>query len=314
VLKGRRTTLVLRVVFLVAAITGIAVALHRLWPDVADAVSDVTWSALCASAAFALAFQLTALVAWRTTVQELGSPIPLGSAARIYLVSQLGKYVPGSVWAGLAMVRLGEDAAVPRSRMAYSFVLSLAFSLLTGLSIGVPALIAYGGDYLPLAVAALAVLGVVLLWPRLLNGILDRGLRMMRRGRLERPLSGQGIARIVGLYLIAWTLGGLHMWVLAAAFGGDVLESLFPSIAAYAVASTVGTLVVVAPAGAGVRDVLMVLILSPVTGGGAATAVAVVSRMMLTLLDVAGAGAAALAWRLSRNRDVPEVTHPNSTA
>ena len=295
---GPTTGVLLRAAFLVAAAAGIGVALHRMWPDVVAALSSVSWGAVILSAALALVFQLTALAAWRTTLTELGSPVPLGTAVHIYLVSQLGKYVPGSIWAGVAMVRLGQDVSIPRSRTAYSFVLSLAFSLLTGLAIGGPALIAYG-DYLPLALTALVALAVVLLWPRLLNGILDRGLRLARRGRLERPLSGKGIARIVGLYVLAWIAGGLHIWLLSAAVG-DLPPSPLPSIAAFAVATTLGTLFVIAPAGAGVRDVLMVLILSPVSGVAAATAVAVLSRAILTVLDVAGAGVASLTWRRSR--------------
>jgi hypothetical protein len=41
----------------------------------------------------------------------------------------------------------------------------------------------------------------------------------------------------------------------------------------------------------------MVLILTPVTGAAAATAVAVLSRGLLTVLDLAGGGIASLAWR-----------------
>jgi uncharacterized membrane protein YbhN (UPF0104 family) len=196
--------------------------------------------------------------------------------------------------------------------MGYSYLLSMAFSLLTGLAIGVPALIAYG-DYLPLALITLAVLAVLLLWPRLLNAVLDRGLRLARRGRLEQPLSGAGIARIVVLYLLAWTLGGLHVWVLSAAMGADALSSPFPSIAAYSVASTLGVLFVLAPAGAGVRDVLMVLILTPVIGTGAATAVAVVSRAMLTVLDVASAGTAELVHRRRSRRTASRGAPPSES-
>jgi uncharacterized membrane protein YbhN (UPF0104 family) len=305
VLKGRNATRVLRVLFLVVTVVGISLALYRLWPDVRASLSSVGWGALCISTVLALLFQLTAMLAWRTTLQELGSPVPLPSAANIYLVSQLGKYVPGSVWAGVAMLRLGRDVAIPRSRMAYSYLLSLAFSLMTGLAIGVPALIAYGGDYLPLAIGTLAVLAVVLLWPRLLNAILDRGLRLARRGQLEQPLRGSGIARIVALYLLAWIFGGLHLWVLSVAVGAGPLQALFPSIAAFTVASTLGVLVVLAPAGAGVRDVLIALILTPVTGAGAATAITVISRAVLTFLDLAGAGIAWLNWR-ARLRRTPE--------
>ncbi len=307
--EGLTATGVLRALFLAGTLAGIAYALYRLWPDLMSALSSVSWGAVCLSAVLALGFQLTGLLAWRTTLHALGSPVPLPSAANIYLVSQLGKYVPGSVWAGVAMLRLGQDVAVPRARMAYSYLLSLAFSLMTGLAIGVPALIAYEGDYVPLAVGTLAVLAVVLLWPRLLNAILDRGLRLARRQRLEQPLRGSDIARIVALYLLAWTFGGLHVWVLALAFGADPLASLFPGIAAFTVASTVGVLVVLAPAGAGVRDVLIALILSPVTGTAAAAAVTVLSRALLTALDLAGAGVAWLHWR-ARARPEPAPPPP----
>jgi hypothetical protein len=296
--KGGSVTRVLRVLFLVITVGGISVALYRLWPEVTASLSSVGWGGFAASALLALGFQMTGMLAWRTTLRELGSPVPLPSAANIYLVSQLGKYLPGSVWAGLAMLRLGQDVAIPRARMAYSYLLSLAFSLMTGLAIGVPALIAYGGDYLPLALATLAVLAVVLLWPRLLNAILDRGLRLARRGQLEQPLRGAGIARIVACYLLAWIFGGLHIWVLTVAVGAEPVQALFPAIAAFTVASTLGVIVVLAPAGAGVRDVLMALILTPVTGAAAATAVTVVSRGLLTFLDLAGAGVAWLAWRV----------------
>ena len=311
-LKGRLIR-ILRVVFLIATLVGISLALYRLWPDVSAALSQVSWGALVLSTLLAFGFSFTGMLAWRTTLRELGAPLPLPSAAHVYFVSQLGKYVPGSVWAAVAMLRLGQDVAVPRARMAYSYLLSLAFSLLTGLAIGVPALIAYG-DYLPLALVSLGVLAVVLLWPRLLNALLDRGLKLARRGRLEQPLSGRGIASIVVLYLVAWTLGGLHVWVLSIAVGADPAASLFSSIAAYTVASTLGVLFVLAPAGAGVRDVLMVLILTPVTGTAAATAVAVLSRATLTVLDLAGAGVAGGAWRWSGHRaprPEPELTATN---
>lgn len=308
--KGGGTARVLRIVFLLATAVGVGVALHRLWPDVSAALSSVGWGAIALSLALAFGFQLTGMFAWRTTLRELGSPTSPGRAGQIYFVSQLGKYLPGSIWAAVAMLRLGQEAAIPRARMGYSYLLSMAFSLLTGLAIGVPALIAYGGEYLPLALATLAVLAVLLLWPRLLNAVLDKGLRLARRGQLEQPLSGPGIARIVLLYLLAWTLGGLHLWVLATAMDPDALYSPFPSIAAFSVASTLGVLVVLAPAGAGVRDVLMALILAPVIGTGAATAVAVVSRGALTLLDVASAGVAQLVHHLTHRGSPDHGTPP----
>jgi glycosyltransferase 2 family protein len=297
---------VLRVAFLVAVLVGMAVTLVRLWPEVAPALGSLSWSALLFSAVAALGWQLAGLQGWRATLRELGSPTPPVSAARIYLVSQLGKYIPGSVWAALAMVRLGQEAGLPRARVAYSFAVSLAFSMLTGLALGIPALVGRSGDYVYWAIAAFVLLAPVLLWPRLLNWLLGLGLRMLRRGRLEQPLSGAGITRIIAWYLVTWLLGGLHILALAVGMGADPLTALFPSIAAFAVASTLGVLFVIAPAGAGVRDVLMVLLLADAVGVPAATAIALISRVTFILWDVAGAGAATLWHHSSRRSPLPQ--------
>lgn len=287
---------ILRTLFLVAVIAGIAYTLVRLWPEVSPALSTIHVGTLVWSTVFALGYQLAGLMGWRASLTELGVPTPVRSAARIYLVSQLGKYIPGSIWAALAMVRLGQEAGLPRVRIAYSFALSLAFSLLTGLTLGVPALVGRSGSYRFWAIGALVLLIPVLLWPRLLNRILDAGLRLMRRGRLEQPLSGRGIARIVCWYVAAWILGGMHILVLTVALGAPAGDAVFPSVAAFAVASTLGILFIIAPAGAGVRDVLMVLLLAGVLGVPAATAVALISRVTFILIDVAGAAGASLVW------------------
>ena len=293
---------VLRVAFLVAVLLGMAVTLVRLWPEVAPALARLSWSTLVLSALAALGWQLTGLQGWRSTLRELGSPTPPLAAARIYLVSQLGKYIPGSVWAALAMVRLGQETGLPRARMAYSFAVSLAFSMLTGLALGIPALVGRSGHYVYWAVAAFVVLAPVLLWPRLLNWLLGLGLRALRRGRLEQPLSGAGITRIIAWYLLTWLLGGLHILALAVGMGADPAGALFPSIAAFAVASTLGVLFIIAPAGAGVRDVLMVLLLADVVGVPGATAIALISRVTFILWDLAGAGASSLLWHHARRR------------
>ena len=81
----------------------------------------------------------------------------------------------------------------------------------------------------------------------------------------------------------------------------------------FAFAWSVGFLVVFAPAGAGIRDVLLVAILGPVLGVGSATAVALVSRALMTAGDLLTAALAGWSGRAPRSRggnpghdDVPE--------
>ena len=61
-------------------------------------------------------------------------------------------------------------------------------------------LVASRGDAFSWWWVVLAVaLGCVLLWPRLLNAVIARGLRLLRREPLEHDLSGQAVALTVGV-------------------------------------------------------------------------------------------------------------------
>lgn len=287
--------------FAVAVLVGLCVVLVNQWPRVRPHLDDLSAPALVGALASLVVAQVLSLFAWRTIVTDLGSPLPLGSAARIYFVGQVGKYVPGSVWPVVAQMEMGRDAGVPRSRMAVSFVVTLLVSVVVGLGIGLPTLVSSGQSWVP-ALVAIALGLLVFLRPTLVNQVVDRGLRVVRRPPLEHQLSRSALLRCAGLYLLAWTAFGLHLWCLAVDVGAEPLTALPVAIAAFAVAANLGTLFVIAPAGAGVREVLVVVGLGPVLATGPATAVALVSRLLVTLADVGAALVALAAYRRQRRR------------
>jgi uncharacterized membrane protein YbhN (UPF0104 family) len=150
-------------------------------------------------------------------------------------------------------------------------------------------------------VAILGVLALVALTPRILSPVVGLGLRLLRRDPLERALTWRGMAVSVGWAVLGWGLYGVHLWLLVLAVPGHHGEGLLPrSIGAFALAWTVGFLVVIAPAGAGAREAALVVLLDPVLPPGGALAVAVVSRLLLSAGDVAlGLPALILARRVS---------------
>ena len=91
----------------------------------------------------------------------------------------------------------------------------------------------------------------------------------------------------------SWVLYGLQIWLLATRLGAPGGRTALLAVGGFAFAWSVGFLVVFAPAGAGVRDVLLVAILGPVLGVGSATAVALVSRALMTAGDLLTAALAA---------------------
>ena len=97
----------------------------------------------------------------------------------------------------------------------------------------------------------------------------------------------------VGWTALGWLVYGLH----TAACHAARWDLYVVATGAYAFAWATGLLTFVVPAGVGVREGAMILVLSPLIGTGPAYAVAVVSRLVFTLADAVAAGIAFLLGR-----------------
>jgi glycosyltransferase 2 family protein len=278
----------------VAATVGLGgYAVAREWPSVSADLARLGLLAVAGALVSVLLALLATMEVWRRLLAALGSPLPVRAAARIMFIGQLGKYLPGSVWPVLAQMELGNAYRVPRHRSASAAILVMVFSLLSGLLTALVALPFVVGStpYLWALLAAPVLL--VALYPRVLNLVLGRLLRLARRPPLEKPLTGRAVATALAWAFASWILYGLQIWLLATRLGAPGGETAVLAVGGFAFAWSVGFLVVFAPAGAGVRDVLLVASLHPVLSVSAATAVALVSRLLLTGGDLVTAAVAA---------------------
>jgi glycosyltransferase 2 family protein len=268
-------------------------AVARQWAGVRAALASLGFLTVAAALASVLIALLATMQVWRLLLAALGSPLPARAAARIMFVGQLGKYLPGSIWPVLAQMEMGHAHQVPRRRSASASVLTMLLSLLTGLLTALVALpfVAGSAPYLWAFLAAPVLL--VFLHPRVLNSALSRLLRLARRPTLEKPLTGRAIAGASAWAAASWIFYGLQIWLLATRLGAPDGKGALLAIGGFAFAWSVGFIVIFAPAGAGVRDVLLVATLGPVLSVASATAVALVSRVLMTIADLLTAAAAA---------------------
>jgi hypothetical protein len=196
-------------------------------------------------------------------------------------------------------MEMGRTYGLRRNRLATAAVLVLAISLAVALVLGVlavPASVSAGsGGYA--ALVLLVVPLAVALHPRVLTALVDRGLRLLRRPPLDRPLTASTIVRVAGLSVISNGLLGLAVWQLAVDLGGSGWTLVFLSIGAYALAAAAGLVAIPLPAGAGLREAILVVLLAPEIGTASATVVAVAARLVATVCDIGVAGLVALAVR-----------------
>jgi glycosyltransferase 2 family protein len=274
-------------VLLVVVVVAFGAALAGKWSQIVDNVRDQHPAVVVGALALAMLGVFMSFMLWRGTLRVLGSGLPVRPAARLFFVTQLGKYLPGAVWPVVAQMRMGRDLGVPRQRMALAFLLTLGLATLVGVLVGVtalPALLRAEGPVVLLGLLALPLLLLVLV-PRVLNALLGLALRVLRRPGLDDQLSGRDVARGVGWALAFWVVYGGHVWLLAVGLGADPWRALPVAIGGFAIAFSLGPLLVVLPAGAGVREAVLVLLLHGVLTTPEATAVALTSRGILMATD-----------------------------
>ena len=287
----------------VAVAVGLAgYALASDWTAIRGALAHLGyWSVAGALLSVLLAYAATVQV-WRLLLASLGSPLPYKAAAKVLLVGQIGKYVPGSVWPVLASMELGKAHQVPPSRSASASILQMILSLMTGLIVAMVTLPFVAGS-LPYWWALLAVpILLVGLYPRVLNAVISRLLRAAGQPSPETRLTVGGLLRPMAWSLISWLFYGLQIWILAVRLGAPPGKTALLAVGAFAFAWSVGFVVVFAPAGAGIRDVLLLVLLGPVLRASDAAAVVLVSRALTTIADLVCAAVAARSVRPQRTQ------------
>ena len=291
-----------RVGFLVVAVGLAVVAVVSARDQLRQAVDQLTVGSLLLALLLSGAQAWCSLLAWRSIMADLGSPLRVGPAVTVFGVGQIGKYVPGGVWNVVATTELAADHRVPRARSVTAMAVATLVSLVSGCVVGAVALVASADGLGPWAwVGWLAPLTVVLLAPPVLNRVVGMGLDVLRQPPPEHTVTARGMGTAVTWSVAGWAFAGLHVWVLAADLG---LERSWKAVAlcvgGYAAAWVVGFVVVVVPAGAGAREAALLLALGGSLAHGSVLLTVLVSRVLTTVVDLVLAGAGLVALRRHR--------------
>jgi uncharacterized membrane protein YbhN (UPF0104 family) len=291
--------------------------LYAAWPQATAALARLDWYSAALSLAAAMAGAWFMMLAWRAVLADLGSPLPLGTAARVSFVGQLGKYVPGAVWALAAHVELGHDAGVSRRRGVAAVAVSLAVAVGAGLGVAaltLPLTSPQATRHLWWVLVAVPVIALGLC-PPVLGRLINRALTLTARPPLERGPSWGGLARALGWTVLGWLALGLQVWLLLAGMTGRGASVLPIAIGGYALAYAAGLLLVVFPNGIGAREIILIAVLAPVVPHGAALAVALAARLLTTASDLAwGLFGLMASGRLSGRPWAPAAPEPKGDA
>lgn len=228
---------------------------------------------------------------WGRIVHDLGGPtLPPFVSVRLFMVANLGRYVPGKLWqiAGLAVLARQRGVAAPTSIAAA--VVGQGLALIAATLLGLAA----GWTLIEGTIWQWVV--PVALFGGLLTGLHPSIFRALSGAcfRLARTPEPEGLEPLAALRWFAFTLGNWVLyagsfWLLVRGLGLEAAP--VPTASAFAAAYVLGYVMVFAPAGIGVREGFLVVLLSPQLGPAASSAVAVIARVWTTLTEVIPAAA-----------------------
>ena len=293
------------VVAIVVAVA--AYAVYRNWHALVRGFEELPLWVLAVAFALTVLGQGLALQMWRVVLADLGSPLPLVPAARIFYVSQLGKYLPGSVWTIVGQMELARIERVPRRTSLTQGVLVMAIAIGAGVMVSVLLMPFLGRETFARYWWAVLLLPLILLalHPPVFGRVVNTCLRLVRRDPLEVLPTWRGIGKALVLQGLVWLVLGVQIWVVVVGLGGDPLPSLLASVGGYALGFSLGMAAIGLPAGAGLREAVLVVSLSGVLSPGLALLVALLARGIAVLADVVVALVAAFLTRRAGEPGTP---------
>jgi len=228
--------------------------------------------------------------AWRRVVLSMGQQLAYLTAARIWFLASLGKYVPGKVWAIAGAAVLAQRAGVdPAVAVAGALVLQV---LALGSGAAVVALTArdafqtvgQGAGLVAAAVILMSVAGVAVLTSQ---PLLDRIGRLLPGSwpRL-RAIPPAVVAAAFVANTLAWIGYGVALLLLARGLLPGVNLGLPQAVGVFTCSYLVGFLALFAPGGLGPRESVFLLMLAGDIGLKPAAALALASRLLLTGTEV----------------------------
>lgn len=227
-----------------------------------------------------------------------GGP-PRPQTLSIWARSLLGRYVPGNVLMVLGRVVLAHERGVPRraTLAATVYEQALGLGVAAAGAVGFVALYGDGGAGGRAWLVALVPPGLLLLHPRVFGPVSARLLRAAGREPLPRLLGLRPLAALLAWYAGAAALLGAGIWLLVrSAAGAEAGGPAFVGLA-FLLSFAVSMLAFIFPSGLGVREGAFALALAQNLPGSVAVAVAVGTRLVLTLVELAFIGTVALAGR-----------------
>jgi uncharacterized membrane protein YbhN (UPF0104 family) len=237
-------------------------------------------------------------VIWHYLLSDHGIRLSWQQSQTIFAITQFGKYLPGNVGQYFGRVFMAREIGIPASVTTNTMLVEVIWGAGIGSGFALLSLIFFvdshslGFEFGTMQLGLVIVFLMLFPWfgTNFINKFMPHIARRLSGGGLiatPRPTTALVAAL---LFTLNFSIMGLILKLQAVWFFDVTAGSIFELTCLFAIAWLAGYLVPGAPGGLGVREAMMLIVLSPVLGAGAAVGLSLTLRLTTMLADAVAFG------------------------
>lgn len=263
---------------------------------------ELHWEYIIASFfIYPFALAIVTLV-WAGIMNTIGKSLPLLEHTRYYILSNLAKRIPGTLWYIAGRSYLYQKEGIPVALVTVASSVEFGITLISGILVSIgfafPMLIA--NETRGILVVAGALACIALVQPGTVHWLL-RKLHVEQQAEIRYTM----LLGWVAAYLVVWILGGLIVYILSMAINPLPIENLPVIIGSWSLAGVISSAFFFFPSNLGITEVSLSLLLSRVMPAPTAVLVAILTRVVVTLFEVIWVMVSLLSLRVNKYQVKP---------
>lgn len=252
-------------VFIIAAFLFLAGTAARQFDELATYDWDIAPLGLVGSVLLLIGVLTGGVAIWHRVLRHMGHRIAFGVLVRIWFLSSLGRYIPGKVWQFVGVAELSRACGLPALAGITSLVVYIGFAAVAAGLVGVyllPSDAARGWAPLLQVIRLAGPVVLLLLHPRVIDFALAALHRLTRRSLGRWDATWLDNVVLVAACCAMWLAFGLAFLLFIGSVAAPGIAS-FPALtAAFALSFLAGYMAIIAPAGLGVKDGALAVLLA----------------------------------------------------
>lgn len=260
----------------------------------ADAFQQVSLGQLLLLIVVMLPLYPLSVLAWHQLLLGLGGQLTYREALAVWMMSNIARLLPGTVWQWVGRVYLAGGHGIGRLEASLSVGYEIATLVVTALLVGFGTLPLWPISIeLPWWLGLLGLGPLALLWPTTLPWVVARYAAMKGEslGAIP-PLPVRRLLAAIGATVLHFGLNGVAIWFLVGLFAPQPIVHSIAYAGMYALAWLLGYATIIAPGGVGVADASLAGLLGAQVGVAVGSAVAILYRGLLFVSELLVTGIA----------------------